>query len=158
MRYTKLAETLTSKNEKAQTGKIINEAVNVTEKLSEAETRTGFLFDLSTILLKTEPIEAQTVIRNAVKNLNKLEAKDQRRFSIPIKVSLGCQDKDDTWYGTFVSLPNSNVLEALALFAKQNPDEARLIAENIDDKVTKIRSLAIITKIALANENPQSAK
>ncbi|CAN5460718.1 hypothetical protein BH18ACI1_BH18ACI1_22480 [soil metagenome] len=154
----KLAEALLKKNDRAESAKIISDAVGLTEKLSEAETRTGFLFGLSAILLKTEPIEAQTLLENAVKNLNKLEAEDRRGFSIPIKVSLSCQGEDKTWYGDSISLSHSNVFDALTLFAKKNPDEAKLIAESIGDKITKIRSLAIITKIALANEKKQSVK
>ncbi len=156
--YSRLAEALMKKSEKAESAKIVGEAVKVTEKLSEAETRTGFLFGLSTILLKTDPLESQALIGNAVKNLNKHVAKDQMHFSIPIKVSLSCQGEDKTWYGSSVSLSNSNVFDALALFAKQNPDEAGLIAESIGDKITKLRSLAIITKIALANEKMKAAK
>lgn len=155
---TKLAEALVKKNEKALSAKIFSEAVAVVEKLSEAEARTGFLFALSTILLKTEPLEAQTLVENAVKSLNKQEAKDQMRFSIPIKVSLSCQGEDKTWYGDSISLSNSNVFHAVTLFAKQNLDKARLIAESIDDKITKLRVLALITKIALANEKMKESK
>jgi ribosomal protein L17 len=156
--HAKLAEALLKKNEMAESMKIISNAVELIEKLSEAKTRTGFLFGLSAILLKTEPMEAQTLLENAVKNLNKLEAEDRRYFSIPIKVSLSCQGEDKTWYGASISLSNSNVFDALTLFAKKNPDEAKLITESVNDKITKIRSLAIITKIALANEKKQSVK
>jgi hypothetical protein len=155
--YINLAETLLKK-EKTESAKFINNAIEIIEKLSETETRSGLLFALSTILLKIEPIEAQTLFRNAVKNLNKQEIADQKHFSIPIKVSLSCQGDDKTWYGGFISLPNSNIFDALSSFAKQNPDDAKLIAENIDDKVTKIRSLALITKIALVNEKEQAKR
>ena len=158
MAYAKLAESFLKKNQKAEGAQIITAAVNVAEKLSEPEIRIGFLFGLSAMLLKVEPIEAQTLIRNAVKNLNKQDAKDRMDFWITIKVPLGCEGDDKTWYGDFVSLPNSNVFDALTLFAKQNPDEAELIAGSIDDKITKIRAFARVTKIALANEKTRSVK
>jgi|GEM_PF-6642591 len=156
--YTNLAQALLEKNERAEGAKIISTAVDLIEKLPEAENRSGLLFALSTILLKTDLLEAQKLVRNAVKNLNRQEVADQKRFSIPIKVSLSCQSEDESWYGESVSLPNSNVFNAIALFAKQSPDEARTIAESIDDKVTKIRSLALVTKNALENEKKQSKK
>jgi hypothetical protein len=158
MMHAILAEALLKKNNKAESAKIIDAAVKLTEKLSAAEIRTGFLFGLSSMLLKIEPSEAQTLAANAVKNLNKQEAKDDMSFYIPIKVPLACQGEDETWYGEFVSLPNSTVFDALALFAKQNPDQAELLAGNIDDKITKLRSLALITKIALAKEKAKSSK
>ena len=153
-----LAEALLKKNNKTESAKIIDDAVKLTEKLSDAEIRTGFLFGLSSMLLKIEPSEAQTLAVNAVKNLNKQEAKDELDFSIPIKIPLSCQGEDETWYGEFVSLPNSTVFDALALFAKQNPDQAEMIAVNIDDKITKLRTRALITKIALVKEKAKSSK
>jgi tetratricopeptide (TPR) repeat protein len=158
MTHAQLAEALLKKNKKAEGAKSIDDAARVTAKLSEAETRTGFLFALSSMLLKVEPLEAQMLIRDAVKDLNRQEANDQMEFSIPIKVELACQGEDKTWYGEFLSLSNSNVFDALTLFAKQNPDEAELIAGSIDDKIIKLRSLAMITKVALAKEKAKAAK
>lgn len=158
MAYAKLATALVNKNAKTQNANVFSEAVATVEKLPEAETRSGFLFALSAIILKTEPLEAETIVRNAIKNLNRQESKDVTRFFIPIKVSLGCQAGETTWYGDSISLANSNVFDSLTLFAKKNPDEAKMMAEGIDDKITKLRSLAIITKIALANEKRKTAK
>lgn len=158
MTYAKLATALVNKNAKTQNANVFSEAVASVEKLPEAATRSGFLFALSALILKTEPLEAETLIRNAVKNLNKQESRDVTRFSVLIKVSLSCHAGENTWYGDSISLANSNVFDALTLFAKQNPDEAKLMAEGIDDKITKLRSLAIITKIALANEKRKTGK
>src|SRR3546814_8725869 len=57
-----------------------------------------------------------------------------------------CQG-DSKWYGGFETLPNSNVFDAFTLFAQQNPDDANRSAEDIGDKITKIRSLAVIAKV-----------
>lgn len=158
MAYAKLATALASKNEKTQSASVFSEAVAIAEKVPEAEIRSGFLFALSTIILKSDPLEAQSLIKNAVKSLNKQEARDLGYFSIPIKVSLSCSGAENNWYGDSISLSNSNVFDALTIFAKQNPEEAKLTAESIDDKVTKIRTLAAVAKTALANEKIKKKK
>jgi hypothetical protein len=149
--YVQLAQALAKKNDTVQAGAIVSEAVKLTEKLPNAADRAGIFFSLSAIPLKTDPIEAQSILRNAVKNLNKLEPADQMSYSIPIKVPLSCPGEEETWYGGFETLPNSTVFEAFALFAGQNTDQATGLADEIGDKITKIRSLAIITKVALVN-------
>jgi hypothetical protein len=149
--YVQLAQALAKKNDTVQADTIVSEAVKLTEKLPNAADRAGIFFSISAIPLKTDPIEAQSILRNAVKNLNKLEPEDQMSYSIPIKVPLSCQGEEETWYGGFETLPNSTVFEAFVLFAGQNPDQATGLAEEIGDKITKIRSLAMITKVALVN-------
>lgn len=149
--YVQLAQALAKKGDTQQAGAIVSDAVKLTEKLSNVGDRVGIFFSMSVIPLKADPIEAQSILRNAVKNLNKLEPADQMGYSIPIKVPLSCGGEEETWYGGFETLPNSNVLEAFVLFANQNPDQATGLAEEIGDKVTKIRALAVITKVALVN-------
>jgi hypothetical protein len=149
--YAELAQALAGKNDYRQANGILDEAIKLTEKLPNAGDRAAIFFSISTILLKTDPIEAQTVLRNAVKNLNKLEPADQMIFSIQIKVPLSCPGEEETWYGGYETLPNSNVFEALALLANQNPDQATGLADEIGDKITKVRALAVITKVALVN-------
>lgn len=149
--YAELARALAGKNDVEQARDVVDEAVKLTEKLSTAADREAFFFSLSTLLLKTDPLEAQSLLTSAVKNLNKKEPADNAKFSIAIKVPLSCRGEEETWYGSFETLPNSNVFDAIALFAQQNPDEATRAAEEIGDKITRIRSLAVITKIALAN-------
>ena len=146
--YVKLAQALGKQNINSED--VVNETTKLTEKLPNAQDRAGVLFSLFTVLLKKDPIEAQTVLTSAIKNLNKQEPTDNMSFSVPLKVSLSCHG-EDSWYGGFETLPNSKVFDALTLFAKQNPDEASRSAEEIDDKITKIRALAMITRVALAS-------
>jgi predicted negative regulator of RcsB-dependent stress response len=156
--YIRLAEAMAKKNDRGGITEIAGEAVKAIEKLPEAGMRSGLLFALSSVLLKTDAVEARETITDAVKNLNKQEVGDQLDFSIPIRVPLGCNGDENTWWGENVSPDNSNVFEAITLFAKKDPDEAGTIAEGIDDKVTKIRSLAIVTRIALANLKKRAPK
>jgi hypothetical protein len=148
--YVELAKALAGKNDNRQANEIADDAIKIIEKLSKPADRAAILFSISTILLKTDPIEAQSVLRNAVKNLNKQEPVDEMSFSIPIKVPLSCPGEEETWYGGFETLSNSNVLDAMALFADQNPDGASGVADEIGDKITRIRSQAVVTKIAFA--------
>lgn len=144
-----LAQALALKNDAQQTQLVVNEAIKSTEKLEDAGDRAAIMFSISTILLKTDPTEAQILMRSAIKNLNKREPADQMRFVVPIKVSLSCPGEDVSWYAGFETVPSSNVFDVLALFAKQNPDEAIRTAEEIGDKITRLRALAIIARIAL---------
>jgi len=144
--FVKLAQAIEEKNGSQE---ITGETIKLTEKLSNSGDRAGIFLSLSTILLKRDPIEAASVFRNGVKNLNKQEPNDQMNFSIPLKVSLSCQGGEDKWYGGFETLPSSNIFEAINLFAERNPDETVRLAEEIDDKITRIRSLAMISRVAL---------
>ncbi len=153
--YIEAAKELLKGNNKIDGTKYIYEAVNIAEKISEPEKRSGFLFALASILLKDDPIAAQGIINNAIKTLNKMEPTDLGRFFIQISIPLSCEGEDKNWYGDSVTIANSNVFDSISLFSKHNPDDARQIAENIDDKASKIRALAIITKIALAKAKTQ---
>lgn len=149
--YLVLAQSLISKNENQQTQSVVNEAIRLIEKLPDAGDRAAMLFSISTTLLPTDAGEAHAVLRDAVKNLNKKEPVDQMIFELPIKVPLSCPGEEISWYGGVETVTNSNVFDALALFAKQDPDEASRAAEEIGDKITRIRALALITKGALNN-------
>src|SRR4029453_7509486 len=108
--YITLVRALAGKNDNRQIQPIVNEAINLSEKLSDPGDRAASLFSLSAILLKTDRLEAQTVLRSAVKHLNKKEPADQGSFEIPIKVSLSCPGEAVSWYGGSETLPNSSVL------------------------------------------------
>ncbi|MEQ1603909.1 MAG: hypothetical protein ABL999_03495 [Pyrinomonadaceae bacterium] len=155
--YAKLAQAMTKKTGSDQNSEqAINDGIKLIEKLSEAKYRAGFLFSLSAILLRADPPEAQSLIAKAIKNLNKQEPSDRMNFSIPLRVPVSCAGEQESWYGGSWTLPNSNVLDALTLLAKQNPDEASRSAEEIDDKITRIRSLAMITGLALKSAQAAS--
>lgn len=149
--FVELAHALARRNDTQQTGEVVDQALKLIEKLSKPGDRAAIFFSISPVLLKTDPLEAQTILRNAVKNLNKQEPADYVGFSIPIKVPLSCRGEEETWYGGFETLPNSNIFDAIALFARQNADEATRAAEEIGDKITRVRALAVVTRVALAN-------
>jgi hypothetical protein len=149
--YLILAQALISRNDAQQTQGVVNETIKLIEKLPDAGDRAAMLFSMSTILLQTDPQEAHAALRNAVNNLNKKEPVDQVTFEFPIKVPLSCPGEEVIWYGGVETVPNSNVFDALSLFARQNPDEATRAAEEIGDKINRIRALALITKGALKN-------
>lgn len=153
--YVMLAQALVSKNADPQTNRgAISEGIRLAEKLSNAQYCVGFLFSLATLLLKIDPAEAQSLLRSAINARNKQEPTDLMDFSIPMKVPLSCQG-DETWYGGFTTLPNSTVFSALTSFAKQTPDDASRIADEIGDKVTRIRTHAKIIEVALSEKPPK---
>ena len=147
--YVILAEAFSARRDGQRTQEIAREALKLIEKVSDSGDQSAMLFSLSTILLKTDQLEAQATLRNGIKNLNKKEPVDRPSFTIPIKLPLSCAGEEATWYGGFETIPNSNVFVALALFAKQNPDEAIRSGEELGDKITKIRVLALIAKLVL---------
>lgn len=155
--FAELAKALAGTNDIGQADDAVSEALKLTEKLSGPRDRAAFYFSISKTILKTGPPEAPTILRSGVKNLNKLEPADEMDYSIPVKVSLSCPGEPETWYGGADSLSNSNVFEALASYADQDPDEAARVAEEISDKITRIRALAIVTKIALGKIKAASA-
>lgn len=151
--YVRLVRAFSAKNDIQQAGDAANNAAKIVEKLEDPADQAGILFSLSTILSKSDPIESRSLLRNAIKAINKLKPEDEMDFSIPLKVQLSCEAGDDTWYGSFETLPDSTVFAALSVFAKQDPDEANRSAEEIADKITRIRASAKVTAIALSNLN-----
>ncbi len=126
----------------------LRESVRLTEKFANAKDRAGVLFSVSTLTLKSDWQEALKQLSNAVSNLNKDEPKDEMSFSVPIRVPLSCGDKGK-WWGGFSSLPHSTVFEATNVFAKRFPDHALRTADEISDKIIRIRASARIAGIAL---------
>ncbi len=145
-----LARALLNKNEKSEGEKMVDAAAVLSEKLSEARERSGLLFGLASILLKSDPAGAIDLFARAVKSLNKQEPVDKWKFSIPVRIPLFCGSGDGPEKWADQSLPNSNILDATLLFAKENPDQTNSSLDAISDKVTRIRSQAIVAKIALA--------
>ena len=145
-----LARALLSKSEKQRGEQLVGEAATLAEKLSEPTEKAGLLFGLSSILLKCNPTEARSLFARAIKTLNTLEPTDSFRFSIPVRIPVGCEADGPEHRGD-QSLPNSTVFTTMVLFAKDNPATTNSDAEAIADKITRIRSMAMVTKIALAN-------
>ncbi len=145
-----LGKALIFKGEKQRGEQLIDEAATLAEKLSEPKEKAGLLFGLSSILLKSNPPEARNLLVKAIKSLNKLEPTDSYKFSIPVRIPLGCEADGPEHWGD-QSLPNSTIFSSIPLFAKENPDMTNSDAEAIADKITRIRSMAMVTKIALAN-------
>lgn len=129
----------------------VNDATKLIDKVVEPWDRASFLFGLATIVVKDDAAEGQSILRNAIKNLNKAEPADTKEFEVMIKVPLSCPGDEVSWYGGFETLENSNVLEALRVFAVVNPDEASRNAEEIGDKITRIRALAAAGREAVTN-------
>lgn len=134
----------------------VTKLVGDTEKLSKPGDRAGVLLSLSTVLLKANSGETQAVLRSAVRSLNGQEPSDHMKFSVALKVSLSCQGDNNTWYGSFETLPHSNIFEAFRVFANHGPDDTNRFAEEIGDKITKIRSQALIAQIALTNKRDRA--
>lgn len=149
-----LLVTLATKTNDAQ---VAAEAIKLANKLSNAGDSAGILLSLSTAVLKTDPAEAQNVLSIGLKYLNKAEPTDQPIFLIPEKVSLSCNG-EDKWYGGFATLPNATIFDAISVFAKRDPDSASRLADEIGDKITKLRAQAIIARIALADLEAKKRK
>jgi hypothetical protein len=147
--YVMLADAFSRGNDRQRTQEIRNEAIKLIGKLSDARDQSAMSFSLSAIVLRSDPLEAWPVLRDAIRNLNKNEPVDKPSFVIPIKVPLSCPGEEVTWYGGFETISNSNVFDTLAMFAMENPDEAIRSTDEIGDKITKIRGQALITKLAL---------
>jgi len=139
----------------------LRESVKLTEKFANSKDRAGVFFSVSTITIKSDWQEAIKQLSNAVSNLNKDEPKDEMSFSVPIRVPLSCGG-EDTWWGGFSSLPRSTVFEAIDVFAKGYADHALRTADEISDKINKIRASARIAEISLGlwekNRNPPPAR
>lgn len=156
--YANLVESAFKKKDELSGLEYAFDEQKLVEKVSTEEYRSGFLFNLASVLLNARKSEGQTVLRDAVKSLNKQEAKDSFKFAVPIRVSLSCAGNLESWYGGFVTLPDSNIYNVIDLYARQNPNEALSAVEDVDDKITKIRLSALVSKIALNNEIKKISK
>jgi len=144
-----LASKSIAQNDAALAERMIDETVTLTEKLADAKQRSGLLFALASIRLRSNPIEARVLLEKAIKDLNKHEAADVFRFSIPVRVPSGCGADPPMYWGD-LDLPNATVLTAVKLFAEENPDATGTVVGSISDKPLKVRAEAIVAKAALA--------
>ncbi|HKP68153.1 MAG TPA: hypothetical protein VJV05_02640 [Pyrinomonadaceae bacterium] len=138
-----------SKNRARETAIAVNDALKLIDKVAEPWNRAGFLFALAAIVFKDDTAEGQSILMNAIKNLNRVAPADVKEFEILFKIPLSCPGEEISWYGGIETLSNSNVLDSLTVFAALNPDEANRTAEEIGDRVTRIRALAVISRQAL---------
>lgn len=156
----KLADGLVKKNEKSEVRRVADDAIKMIEKLAEAKDRAGTYFGLAAILMRIDANDARSELERALKHFNKLEPKDEYRYSHLVQVLMNCEAKaDGPWYGGSYSLENSNVFDVVKFFAKENPDATKLVVESISDTPTRIRAEAIITRMAFAKlkKTPTSA-
>ena len=135
----------------------IDQAVRVAENLPKPEDRAGMLFGLSTFLIDSDAAAAQSVFRNAVKELNRTEPVDQMKFRLSMNVSVGC-DGEHSFFGWGGTIANSTIFDAISEFAKRDPDTAVTLAREIGDKITKLRAQAVIANIALADLEKRKAE
>jgi hypothetical protein len=147
----KLADGLIKKGEKSEARRVAGDAIKMIEKLSDAKDRAGTYFGLAAILMRIDANEARSELERALKHFNKLEPKDEYRYSHLVQVLMNCEAKaDGPWYGGSYTLENSNVFDIVKLLAKENADATKLVAESISDTPTRIRAEAIITRMAFA--------
>ena len=147
----KLADGLIKKNEKSEARRVADDAIKMIEKLGDAKDRAGTYLGLAAILIRINANEARSELERAIKHFNKVEPKDSYSYSHPVRVLMNCEAKaDGPWYGGNYSLDHSNILDVIKLFAKENPDATKLVAESISDVPTRIRAEAIIVRMAFA--------
>jgi tetratricopeptide (TPR) repeat protein len=147
-----LAEAYLKKGQTSDSIKLANAATDTIDKLPEPGDRAGLLFALAAVRLKGDPVDALAILSKAVKQLNKLDPQDKMSFEIMLRISLSCEgDTQRNWWGDGMTLPNSNLFDATALFAKDNPDSTNSAVDSVNDKVMRLRGKALVAKTAIAN-------
>jgi len=142
----KIAQAAISHNDRSLGLKLLRDAVQLAEKVTDPETQSSILLGAAAILLKVDPLAAQDTVRAAIKTVNRRSFKDEARFSLLLKIPLSCKGEDNTWYGDSVSLPNSNPFETLVLLSKQDMEASLLMAQSLEDPTAKIRAVASIVR------------
>jgi hypothetical protein len=156
--YSKSAVLAFKKNDKISGSNFVDSGIKILEKFQSEELKAGFLFNFASLTMKTDKLASETTFRNAIKELNKKSPPNIFRFSVPIRVSFSCTDDNSEWYGGSISLPNTDIFQVSDLLAKENPDNALLLADELTDKILKIRVNSIIAKNALTNLINKKAK
>ncbi len=140
--------------------RVVTELEKLVDKLSKPVERSGVLFSLAAVMLSSispEKLEAQRIFENAITILNKSQVIENAKPSFPLKVSLSCKS-EGTWHGGFKSISNSSLLDSMTVFAKEDSELAKQLADSIDDKVLKLRSQALVAKLAIRNRIQVSKK
>jgi hypothetical protein len=153
-----ISDTAIKSNNRGLGVEMLREAVRIAEKISDQKIQAGILLGAAAVLHKVEPIEAEDVVRTAIKALNRQSPKDESRFSVLIKVPLSCKGEDDSWYGEPVSLPNSNIFETLVLLSKRDTETTLLMAQNLGDAETRIRAIASIVRSVIGKQTKVNNK
>ena len=144
--YVEMAEAAFKQQDRISGLNFSNEVRKLVEKISEQEKKEGLLLAMASTLIKHDLNESREFTTEAIKSINRQSSKDEKRFSILRKVSLGCTEGDDTWFGSSVSLNHSNLFDALVFLSTYDIEEMLLIAQNLNDRTIKIRSIARIVK------------
>jgi hypothetical protein len=145
----RLAAALAKKNEKAEARRIADAAIVMIEKLEDPKDRAGMYVGLSALYMNIDPLAARTELEKAIKHFNKLPVRDEYYYSYLLQIRMSCEAKpDDPWYGGGYTVDNSDLLDAVRLFARENPDAAKSVVESVGDAATRIRTEAVVAREA----------
>lgn len=151
-----LAQALIKKKALAEGSRTVDDAAKLFDKMNGAPEKAAHLFGLATLLLKVERRDAIDMLEKGIKAFNKADPQDRWRFANTMEVVMSCPDdkgkSTSAWGGSF---GESDILQTVTAFAKDDLDGVSSATDGIADKPTRLRAQAIIAKAGLARYKPK---
>jgi len=155
--YVKIAAAALEKGKKGLALESLVEAARLAKSISDARSQASVFFAAAGVLAKDEPFQAQDLLKDGVKAVNRAEAHNAEVFSVLRKVVVTCPGDQEYWFGNSDEPEGVSLFQALASVAANDAQGATLIAGSIDDGVTRIRAQASIVRSIIRDSKKATA-
>jgi hypothetical protein len=155
--YVKIAAAALEKGKQGLAVESLVEAARLAKNISDARSQASVFCAAAGVLAKDDPFQAQDLLKDGVKAVNRAEAHNAEVFSVLRKVVVTCPGDQEYWFGNSDEPEGVSLFQALASVAANDAQGATLIAGSIDDGVTRIRAQASIVRSIIRDSKKATA-
>jgi len=145
--YIMLARRYLNDKDQVSSSYSLNEARRLAEGKWDSSAKTVVYLSASTLYAEYDSIEMGSTLRDAVKTINQVHAKDASNFSFLPQIDLRCVNSNRAGpFGVMDLEAKLNLYDTAATLATSNFDTALLIVRDLEDPATRIRTIASMVK------------
>lgn len=146
--YMKIAVRALKKSDKSKAIELLHRSRSLVRDPADPKLQAGVLLAAAGVYSQFDPLEASSVMRDAIKAVNHLKEQNQESFAVLLKVNLSCGPGDERWYGASEQAETISLNQTLAVIAASElqPEGALSLSNEIDDRVTRIRAQLSVIK------------
>jgi hypothetical protein len=143
--YVKIAKAV-RRDDRQLTSGLLGKTMRLTETVSEPAAQVSILLAVAAGFADFDAYDSYKALKEAVKLVNRVKGLNVEGFRVLWKVNLACQSGEDTWYGDSDRPERFSLFETFANLSATDVDGALLLARDLDDPATRIRSLIHIAR------------
>ena len=147
MLYVKIATKAAKRTDKSMVLDLLNRARSLVQDPSDPRLQAGIYLAIAGAYAQVDTLEANNVMRDAIKAVNRVKEQSHDTFSILRRVNLSCGESDKSWYGG--DQPEKiSLYDTLASIASSDiqGDGTLALAYGIDDRATRLRAELSVVK------------